>query len=654
MIFNRDMIYLSESYNIKLTDNVLIKLEDAVRAKKDLLVTIDASHYGFRNGNWTTYRHDTVKHDIPSFVAPRPKPIIEQHRPDSSEQFGSVIAADYKLTKFHDQIVGHRSLDGCSSEEYMDFMRDDVLPVQYSNPEYNGLAYVEVVGKINHQDGIKKVLNREFLTVSIGAVPRRLVCSECLKDQVQGICSHYGSKSNRVFMLAESLEYEELSFVRKPADRFGRITRIHDGIMKETVFETDDTPRTTSVDVMQLQDFFKETEGKTIVCMNNICSVINNKEDEGMAKKSDETKISVSLADEFTPDAVTTLIDTMAGVEGALELADDLTDRQFAIVQKTDDGLKRRFPLCDELNVRVGLSLLDQASDLTDIEREKVKTNLEKSAKKLNIDLADFVKAEVTEEPVVAEVLADTEEAPAVVAPSKEEAINTLIDALAGELKAFEFPEVEEITLEDKEKAVKLAEKAEVENPITRLFSVLKGLAIDFKYAGAMLEGQINSYLMDAGKTAVAKGHCDSLEATATELQDQVKELEDEVTQLDTTNRELNYQIRGTLIDEVVASRDALGLIEDSVETEKTKLGKLNYEALVVMVSDCRKLKVKLNDTAVNNKVEIKTVQDPTLTDSASETEAMLTDEQHEEEKPLSFEAKVRLMKSLLRKTPRY
>src|ERR1035437_5754766 len=136
MVFNRDMIYLSESHNIRLSDSVLVKLEDAVRQKKDLLVTIAASHLGYRNGNWTTYRHDTVRHDIASFVAPNPKPIIEQHRPDSSDKFGVVIAADYKLTPFHDMLVKGRDIETYSSEEYINFVKDEVLPYQFANPQY--------------------------------------------------------------------------------------------------------------------------------------------------------------------------------------------------------------------------------------------------------------------------------------------------------------------------------------------------------------------------------------------------------------------------------------------------------------------------------------------------------------------------------------
>lgn len=654
MIFNRDCIHLFETYDIKLADSVLIKLEDAVRSKSELLVTIDASHYGFRNGNWVVYRHDTIRDDIPSFVMP-PRPIIEKHSLKTSERFGTVIAADYKETKYYDMLSKNGLVDDLSTEEYMKMVKQDILPLQFRDRNFNGLGYVQVVGRIHNADGIKRILDKEFLTVSIGAIPRKLVCSECLQDQMDGLCEHYGSKSNKIFMLAESLEYEELSFVSKPADPFGRIVRIHDGIMDEVRIERETSVLGSSVDVMVMKDFFNTTE-KTIVCVDNICTIINQ-EDSIMAKK-DETKVTLSLSDEFGADKVATLVQGMSEVDGKLELTDELTDRQFALVQKTAEGLKRRFPLNDELNVRVGLTLIDEASDLTEAEKEKVIAGLHKTAKKLGVNLEDFVKAEVSADETAKDGEADTNLQDSTTEETGENSDSNTdgktIESLLDELEAFVKTDSVKQGIEQKLEDASKADKSDAESPITRLFTVLKSLALDFRYAGAALEGSINSYLVERGQEAVKKGHKDEVEAEVSELKDQIKELEEDITLLDEQNRDLNYQLRVTLVDEIIASRDALGLIEDSVDAEREKFSKFNYDALVTQVNDYRKMKVILKDTTVNNNVAIKTIADPTLADSVENPNIdALQDGQLEDsegKKELSFKEQVALVKACFRR----
>jgi Ni,Fe-hydrogenase maturation factor len=70
MIFNKSALKIYEQYEIKLTDAVLGKLEDAAKNNRELLITVDASHFGMKNGNGVYYRHDTVKNNIQSFIYP--------------------------------------------------------------------------------------------------------------------------------------------------------------------------------------------------------------------------------------------------------------------------------------------------------------------------------------------------------------------------------------------------------------------------------------------------------------------------------------------------------------------------------------------------------------------------------------------------------
>ena len=167
MIFSKDLLYIFEQREIKLSDSILVKLEDGLKKDKEMLLTIDASHYGFRNGNGCVYRHDTVRNDIHTYISPSPKPIIEKHDLKRSNKYGTVIAADYMLTDFYDKFFVDHDIEGLSTSEYLELCKDHIIPFQKKNSNFNGLAFVQVTGKLDTKEGIKKVLDGEFVTVSL-------------------------------------------------------------------------------------------------------------------------------------------------------------------------------------------------------------------------------------------------------------------------------------------------------------------------------------------------------------------------------------------------------------------------------------------------------------------------------------------------------
>lgn len=614
MVINKDSFMLYEQYNVSIPESTLIKLEDGIRNNKEMLLTIAASHYGFRNGNWTVYRHDTVKHDINTYVAPKPKPIIQQHRPKESEVFGHIIAADYKLTSFYDEFSKHHKLEKLTTDEYIELMDDVIIPYQRSNPNFDGLAYLELVGKLTHKDGIKKVLDKEFLTVSIGAMPNKLICSVCGADQTKKMCKHYGRKDNNTFMLAESLDYKELSFVNKPADPFGRIVRIHDGIESINEFQIDTINKAT-LDAMPLKDFFELTDGKTIICVDNICTVINREESR--------MKKTISYEQEF---GKTALESKIAELGDNIQLQDseieDLTDRQFAIVQKDAEGTNRRFPINDEVNVKLAMHFLCDAADLSPTEREKAEASISKAAKKMGIDFELRVK-EVSDssdansnednssEQNTGEADTNTLQDEVV-----DQELKDLCDKLLEKLKVYgdEFYS-EEGELKDEEKA------PEKPSPLAVLFSILSSFASEVKYAGNMLGSSIDSYLQQLGKETIDKATKDSIQDEQTKLQDSIKELEEEIQLLTDQNMDLNRQLRTTFVEEIIAHKTALGILADSETADNTQYSKVPYESLKIILNDYRNMRIKLADSTVNNNTSIKTITDPTqiadsLTDS--------------------------------------
>ena len=627
MIFNKDALKITEQFNIKLNDSILIKLEDAVKTKKELLLTVAASHYGLLNGNGVIYRHDTVKNNIISYVHPTPKPLIMNHRPKESKKFGRVVAADYKETSNYNIISSLKDTEGLSTLEYLNLCKDTIIPYQFKNKLYDGLGFCELTAIVDDKDGIEKVLSKEFLSVSIGANPVRLICSNCLQDQTIKLCDHYSHKNNGIFMLAEELEYEELSFVKKPADPFGKVTRIHDGKIEEVEYELETSWLDANIDAIYAEDFFNiklNDSTKTIVCVDNICKIVNREEE--MAKKQDDQTpvINIQYAQEFDAEKLSALKLTDSEdqeVSELLQLTDEeiaeLKDSSFAVIQKTEEGTKRRFPIVNESQVKAAYSLLDSASDLTEAEVKKAKAVIDKAAKKLGIELEDSSKENIS-------------------TGETKTSIEQLMDAAKAEIEAFDPTKLED---EDKKPT-----------PIAMIFSWLQGLGTSLKWAGDDLHSSIGYYLKSLGQEVVDKGHYDSLNDQVKSLADELTEAKEEVQLLDELNRDLNVQIRKSLVDEIVDCKQVLGVLTDSIEDEKVKLIKYPYDILVSQVAEYRGLKSKMTDSSFNNKKQdIKTVEDPTLQDSDNGNDdppAKLEDDQKE----LSQAELKRLFVSLFRK----
>ena len=631
MLIHKDALRLQEVYNIKLNDNLLMKLEDAYSNKRELLVTIAASHYGLLNGNKVVYRHNTVKNNIGTFLHPHPKPIITNHRPKESKQFGRVIAVDYKLTDFDKQFSSKYDFDNMSTSEYMNFCKDEIIPFQEKNNGYNGLGYCEVVGKIDDEEGIRKVLNGEFLRVSIGADPKKLVCSHCLQDQMIKMCDHYATKQNGIFFLAEELEYEELSFLtgkKNPADPGAKVTTIHDE-EQEAITITDCVD--LQMDLISAEDFFRvklADSTKTIVCVDNICKIVN--QEETMGRKAIEQKpvFNISYLDEFTKEelgeiALTDSEDAVSPLTLTDEKIGELKNSDFAIVQKGTEGTNRRFPIFDAENVQAAVKLFDKAKDLSPSEVLKAKAAIIKAAKKLGIE-AVFTEAEADAE---GESDNGTEGTTAIKdeAGTDTEGIERTIETLVSELQ----------TILEGTDATKLTDEDTKVSPLTIIFSMLQSVGSSLKWAGDDLKCAVDSYLKSLGEEAINKTVADAMKDEVKTLTDSLAEAQEDIELLDEMNRDLNVQIRCSLIDEIVDTKAVLGILKDSVEDEKAKLVSYPYNILVDKVNEFRELKLNLKDGVVNNKQEIKTITDPTLTDSdnsSSDTDAdtsVITDEEN-------------------------
>lgn len=393
--------------------------------------------------------------------------------------------------------------------------------------------------------------------------------------------------------------------------------------------------------------------------MDNICTVINDtQEDEVM------DKISVSLFTEFGQEKLASLTIKLADSEDAVDVSSfDLKEEdfkgmkhtQFAVVQKTPEGDKRRLPIHDEAHVRACLSLIAEAEDLSEEELSKANAKIAKAAKKFGIEIKDEeVGEEETIETVQDADSTDGKDAENVDTIADEADINRDLDrkpttkdiqAIVEELRLSLSELKETVSAELKDNMSTSPAPDPATDPITKIFDLLKWFASDVKWAGDSLNSQISSFLEDQGKKAIASGTYDELQAKAEDQETQMKTLTDQVTEvtaerdelqadvelLDQQNVELNYKLREHSVNEVVAHKVRLGVIEDSDESianEKQKLFKLSINVLKDSVGEYRLLSTKLNDKDVNNNMnQLATVEDPTLTDEVLDNVDAIVDE---------------------------
>jgi hypothetical protein len=581
MIFNRTELHIEDIFNIKINKDAFLRLEDAQKANRELLLTIDASHLGMRNGNGTLYRHDTIQNDFGSFIYPSPKPVIERHNQKKSEIYGRVVGVDYQKTKFYDEFSSKFTLEDLTTKEYMSLAKNEILPYQKRDPWYNGLGFLQLASKITHKDGIDKILSGEFSNVSIGASPIRLVCSECGQDQVEKMCNHFALKGNDIFMLAESLEYEELSFVPRGADPFGRVSKIHDEEVQEA-----------EIGIISVYDFYKIAEGKTMICVDNICKICDQEEEMAL-RKTNKPIVSVSYSDEFGAERVGTI--NLGETEESISLADEdkaeLKDNQFAIIQTNDTETKRRFPLNSKANTIAALALFDEAQDLTEQERERATIALRKAAKKFDITITD-AKTEETQE----ETQEDTQ------LKDQEDTIETLTQKLIDKIAL----------LDSDEKLQDFIGETEKPKPMAFVFNVLSSLGRQIKWAGDDLMQSVDGFLQSLGKLAIEKGTYDSLNSELTEVKDELTFKDEEITLLDKQNVELNHLVRISLVDSIIDSKKSIGKLEDE-QAEHSKLMGFTYESLREISGDLKS--VAGTKHVVNNNKNINKIQDPTLLD---------------------------------------
>jgi hypothetical protein len=246
----------------------------APQASQRLRVKIAATHAGKITRNNGFYLPDRMRKAVPTWTDEFTKPVLRHHpeaggglfgggsSPEEKDPIGRVVTASY-VDISSDLRSGWDSLHDDArplSDTLLDAFIEGDLAFSEScdiagryfihdarlveDPSYQGLGFIELVADITDASAIQKVLDKRYLTGSIGATTDKAVCSVCNQDwasdeEDQGQCDHRPGRvydGKRAVLIAGNLNYEEYSFVNKPAD-------VHSGVIEINVNGVTDTVR---------------------------------------------------------------------------------------------------------------------------------------------------------------------------------------------------------------------------------------------------------------------------------------------------------------------------------------------------------------------------------------------------------------------------
>lgn len=231
-------------------------LQQGLTEIKPLRVRIAATHSGKITRNNGFYLPHKMRSGAQTFTDQYPKP-IQVHHEDTTDPIGRVIHSAYidlsgavfdsvkdsvaSESQLKDFVTGQLSFED-SIQFASEFFIND-LKVS-SDPNFEGLGYVEIIASISDPDAIQKILDGRYLTGSVGASTNAAVCSVCKEDWAKdGPCEHRPGKvydGVKCVIIAGDLIYDEYSFVNRPADRHSRIIEVNiNGIQDFVDLSTD-------------------------------------------------------------------------------------------------------------------------------------------------------------------------------------------------------------------------------------------------------------------------------------------------------------------------------------------------------------------------------------------------------------------------------
>ena len=240
---------------------------------QSLRIRIAATHSGKITKNNGFYLPNKMRDGVRTWTAQYPKP-IQVHHQDEVDPVGRVIAAHYIdiSNKIRDRWSGLKDSVRPLSDALLDAFIDGRLSLPESidiadryfirdakiteDPDYEGLGYIELVAEITDRDAIQKILDKRYLTGSVGASTDSAVCSICKQDWAseKGMCEHRPGEiydGSKCVLIAGDLSYNEWSFVNKPAD-------VHSSVIETNIAGVQDFIKTNRDQIPEVSFIVEE------------------------------------------------------------------------------------------------------------------------------------------------------------------------------------------------------------------------------------------------------------------------------------------------------------------------------------------------------------------------------------------------------------
>src|SRR3990167_11553938 len=248
---------------------------------RSLVAKIAATHAGLITRNNGFYLPEKMRKGVSTFTEHYAKP-VQLHHNKSTDPVGRIVKAEYIDTSngIKDKIIGlpikdsfGNTIGKLNDRTFDNFINGNLSFIQTVNfisdtlaksevlqdPSWDGLGYALITAIISDQDAIQKILDKRYLTGSVGVSTNKAICSVCKLDWADegSPCEHKPGKiydGAKAFLITGDLAYDEYSFVNVPADRHSGVLEINADGIKDSFELTDISTRKKSELSIQLSD----------------------------------------------------------------------------------------------------------------------------------------------------------------------------------------------------------------------------------------------------------------------------------------------------------------------------------------------------------------------------------------------------------------
>jgi hypothetical protein len=371
-------VQVPKDKKVKMIDSVLSSIEEQKKLKdikeiSGLHVRAQFTHAARLTGHYHFYSPAKVRDGVNTFTTPYNKPVLPHHN-EQADPLGRIISASYLSTphvSVSASIMDASELNKVHNERNLKWVKK--LTPFLLDKRFEGLGYVEGMLNITDPDGIVKVIDQRYHTLSVGYGTDTLHCSHCMTEWVgEGPCDHYPGQmidGLPVFLIYGNLWYDEISYINAPADELAQNQSFEykNYDFNQHVKDSSIKARTTN-EIRNARLMVLSKDSNNIQCTDRICAVEPHL--YLLDKQTGEYKPQIFNGDTDMHSDIKELVSlSSADFYKKLELSDEnkLSDEELEKLEDSDFiGPNRTFCAVDKAHIEACRALLESAEDSED------------------------------------------------------------------------------------------------------------------------------------------------------------------------------------------------------------------------------------------------------------------------------------------------